>query len=419
MTAGLYRLGVEAYHAGLRAAAGLGNARAREWVRGRRENAAPPAKTEKRRLWVHCASLGEWEQGRPVVEAWRALHPDWEVVLTFFSPSGYTRRHDDPAADHVRYLPEDTPRRAAAWVAGLRPDLAIFVKYEFWFFHLRALRRAGVPTFLVAASFRLNQRFFTAWGGWWRGVLGLFSGIICQTQRDAGLLAGPGGYPAERIVVHGDPRVDRVLELAATPFQDPVLDAFCRGGKLILLAGSTWPPDLRILREAWPELREHYRLIIAPHQINEEELARTQVQWKALRHGHGAGATQPSESDVLIIDGVGILSRAYRYADVAYVGGAFKTGLHNTLEPMAYGLPTLFGPKHGKFPEASRAMEAGGAFSVSTAEELRNVLHRLADDELRGGAGQAQQRLARASAGAAQKTAHYLAEFVHATRPQP
>ena len=401
----LYRLGTGAYHAAIQLGSVLGVRRARQWTDGRKNQPPVPADLHRGRplIWMHCASLGEWEQGRPVMAAFRKRHPEYRALLTFYSPSGYDRCRNEPSVDHVAYLPADTPKKAKAWVRQVRPALAVFVKYEFWFFHLRALSDADVPTFLVAASFRAEQPFFRATGGWWRALLGSFSGVVVQQRPAAELLTGPGNYPEERVCVAGDPRMDRTLELADQPFEDDIVAAFTAGVGPVIVAGSVWPEDTRALWAAWAGLSANTRIILAPHQLQGQEIARAQVRWEALRYTE----TTPEEvtgARVLILDTIGILSRVYRYGDVAYVGGAFRTGLHNTLEPLAYELPVVFGPQHRKFPEAAAMIAAGGGFSVQDGTELGEVLQRLLRPEERAVAAGAQVRLARQWAGAAERT---------------
>lgn len=409
----LYWLGTSAYHFAIRVVAFFGNAQARKWVKGR-ANQRPIPKQASPVVWMHCASLGEWEQGRPVLAEFRKTHPDWIAVLSFFSPSGYERCKDSTAVDFVRYLPADGPKRAEQWVRELQPAVALFVKYEFWFFHLRALQNAGVPSFLIAASFRPEQRFFHGRNKqWWQEILLFFDGIITQTEQDAALLTGPGCYPENRVLVGGDPRMDRTLELADTPFSDPVIEAFTAGG-LTIIAGSVWPDDLRVLWAAWEEMPAHVRIILAPHQLHEHELARTQVQWNALRYTKAEPADANS-SRVLLLDTIGMLSRVYRYGDLAYIGGAFKTGLHNTLEPLAYQLPTIFGPRHQKFPEAAAAIARGGAFSVDTGNALKLVLNKLLNAEQRAQAAAAQRDLAEEQANASLFTARQLFQWLQAS----
>ena len=402
----LYRLGTAAYHAGVRLAGLVGHERAAAWAKGRSAQTTPPKPPGKKRLWMHCASLGEWEQGRPVLDTLRRELPNWEVVISFYSPSGYERSQDVPGVDYALYLPEDTPGKAATWVKTLAPDLAIFVKYEFWFYHLRALRRAGVPTWLIAANFRSSQPFFRFYGGWHRRLLGLFTGIICQTYDSFQLLTQMGEYPEDQSFVGGDPRMDRTLALAQAPFDDPVVAAFAEG-RTTIIAGSVWPEDMRVWRAVADDVRAGWAIVFAPHQLHEADLARARVQWGGARYTQ----TTPEEArreDVLILDTIGILSRAYRYGDVAYVGGAFKTGLHNTLEPMAYGLPTIFGPRYQKFPEATEALNGGGAFTVTTPRELEAVLNQLRDPQNYDRARKAQRDLARENSGSAVRTARIV-----------
>jgi 3-deoxy-D-manno-octulosonic-acid transferase len=412
----LYRIAISGYHLAIRVAAVVGVEQARRWVAGRANPAAfqlpshlrprpnNPLSSERQLVWMHCASLGEFEQGRPVLEALREARPDWKILLTFFSPSGYERCKDEPLADHVAYLPADGPARAQAWVNHIRPGLAIFVKYEFWFFHLRALHRAGVPTFLVAASFRPNQWFFQRSGSWWRRMLTFFDNIIVQTPGDKALLTGPGKYPTDQVVVAGDPRMDRTLQLAGVPFTDDIIAAFTAGDPITIIAGSVWPQDVERWLGAWPQLPANCRLILAPHQLHEKEIAGWREAFDAVRYTE-AEASTVGEHRVLILDTIGILSRAYRYGRLAYVGGAFKTGLHNTLEPLAYSLPVLFGPLHHKFPEAGEAIRRGGAFSVPSDEELRVTVTTLLDEESWRKASLAQRDFALANAGAGQRTA--------------
>lgn len=413
-----YWIGVKCYHVAIRLAALLGVSQAKSWVAGRQQEGALPSKlfhptsgpereaTRPPLLWMHCASLGEWEQGRPVLLAFQQQHPEYQTLLTFFSPSGYERCKDETVVDHVAYLPPDGPVNARQWIERLQPDVALFVKYEFWYFHLRELHRSGVPTFLVAANFRPQQHFFRWYGSWGRKMLRFFSGITTQQQAAADLLSGPGQYPTERLAVCGDPRMDRTLELAQQPFTDPVIEAFTAKG-LTIVAGSVWAEDLQVLAACWPQLPPDVRLILAPHQLNEEELARTQVQWEAKRYTQ----TTPEEvgtARVLLLDTIGMLSRVYRYGQLAYVGGAFRTGLHNTLEPLAYGLPVVFGPNHHKFPEAAAAIAAGGAWSVSSSEALVQVLQRLVQPAAREKASIAQRELGKQSSGAANRTVHFV-----------
>lgn len=411
----LYRLITGAYYRGLALAASLGHERAAKWISGRHDQITPQKKSGTKRLWMHCASLGEWEQGRPVLEALSAELPEWETVLTFFSPSGYERCRDLKLVDHVLYLPKDAPDTAEKWVRELEPDLAVFVKYEFWYYHLRALTLARVPTWLVAASFRPSQLFFKPYGGWYREMLHAFSGIITQTMASRSLLVTYTNFPAKKITIAGDPRMDRTLALTDIPFEDPKIKEFCATGRTII-AGSVWPPDIAVWQAAWPSLEEtDWKIIFAPHQLHEPALQELQSEWDAVRYTK-VSVDELSGQRVLILDTIGMLSKVYRYGSVAYIGGGFKTGLHNTLEPMAYGLPTLFGPKHKKFPEAAAAIAAGGAFSILDDEDLIDRLHQLSEPDAYGDASTAQHTLGKASAGAGKRTADIILQSLRATQ---
>lgn len=378
-------LGSRVYHLSVRLAALAGNKKAKQWVAGR---AAIPEQLEaieaKRRpqqklLWFHAASLGEFEQGMPVLEMVRENHPDVFLVLTFFSPSGYLARKNYETVDAVLYLPDDNLREATNWIDILQPNLAVFVKYEFWPAHLAALKKRKVPTVLISGAFRAEQAFFKWYGRDWVAMLGVFQKLLVQTAKDAALLAK---LPLSdtKIVVAGDPRMDRVLSLAQHPFQDKVLVQFI-GGRKCLLAGSVWAPDVDLLAGLIEELPTDWCLVMAPHRLKEEELKKWSSRFSAVRYSTVATKNSEQSGQVMLMDTIGILSRSYRYADLAYVGGGFGSGLHNTLEPMAYGLPVIFGPKYGKFTEAIEMVNAKGCFSVTNVRELVKVFQLLSEND--------------------------------------
>ena len=399
----VYRAGTGAYHLGIAAAARLGHAQAAKWVAGRERDVSDRIEAlhaaGRPILWLHAASLGEFEQGRPVLEEVRRARPDWAVVLTFFSPSGYERCHATDLAEVVTYLPADAPGNAHEWTAQLRPRLAVFIKYEFWYYHLRSLRQAGVPTFLIAGSFRPEQLFFRAYGGLYRDMLHSFDHLLVQTEEDRQLLAGIAVYHA---AVTGDPRIDRTRAVAEQPFVDRRLADFTDGHPT-LLAGSVWPQDVEIIAGAWPSQPTEWRLILAPHRLDEQQLSAWQQEIDAERY-----TGQPQGKRVLLLDTIGILSRAYRYGTVAFIGGGYGSGLHNTLEPMSYGLPVLFGTRYAKFPEARAAVARGGAFSVASSAELAERLADLRAPKAYKRAQQAQRDYLSANTGAARRTAELL-----------
>ncbi|PHI20816.1 3-deoxy-D-manno-octulosonic acid transferase [Lewinellaceae bacterium SD302] len=382
----LPQLGSQAYHLGVRLAASFGVAKARKWVQGRDaisdklDEITRSRQADQKLIWLHAASLGEFEQGAPVLKRIRNEYPEHFLVVSFFSPSGYEARKDYPDVDAVLYLAEDNTKDAKSWVARLNPQLAIFVKYEFWPAHLNALLQAAIPTVLIAGSFRPEQPFFHWYGGAWRKMLAGFDKIMVQTEADAELLRGID-LPGPQITVAGDPRIDRTIQLANDLFEDDILANFSQDYRC-LLAGSVWPPDVAILLDLLAELPEDWRLIVAPHDLKEDQIQTWTDEFGAIRYTSlQNGSAQSGRHKVLMLDTIGILSRAYRYADLAYVGGGFKTGLHNTLEPMAYNLPVIFGPHYHKFPEAVATVSNGGSFSVENEQELKDIFKFLQADQ--------------------------------------
>ena len=356
------------------------NPKAAAWVAGR---AGLLARIEQAlaadaapRLWVHCASLGEFEQGRPLIEGLRKQYPSHKIVLTFFSPSGYEVRKNWPGADYVFYLPLDTADNARRFVALVQPRLAIFVKYEFWYYLLRELQQQGIPAVVVAAIFRPSQIFFKPWGGFFREILAQLSHIFTQNDASAELLRGLG---LARVSVAGDTRFDTVAATALAPARPlPLAEAFVADGAPVLVAGSTWPEDLPALA---PLLRKHaraMRFIVAPHEVSESHLQEIEAALPGLtvRYSQASPATVV-EARLLLIDNVGMLSQLYRFGRFAYIGGAFGAGLHNTLEAAAFGLPVFFGPRHERFQEAVELVQLGCAFSVQSPQQLEAAFDRL------------------------------------------
>jgi 3-deoxy-D-manno-octulosonic-acid transferase len=383
----LFDMGSALYHAGVRVAAAW-DPKARAWVDGRKGLwARLEAKAETLRgcLWMHCASVGEFEQGRPVLEAIKAAHPELPVLLTFFSPSGYEARKDEPLATHVDYLPPDGPANAQRLLDLIAPRAAVFVKYEFWYHHLHALKRAGIPAFLISALFRDDQPFFRWFGRDWRSMVGCFTAIGTQDERSKELLHGIG---ARRAQVTGDTRYDRVLTIRATAAELPLAAAFTGKGSALVL-GSTWPPDEALLIQALEG--KAVKCIIAPHELGDDQLAAIEQRFtKPLVRWSELEATSPENVErtlgrepkgTLLVDRMGLLSRLYRYGAITYVGGGFSDGIHNLLEAAVWGCPVLFGPKHRKFPEAMGLIQAGGGFEVRNADEARRVLSQLMQDE--------------------------------------
>ena len=352
------------------------SAKARYWVSGRihwREHLRPIPTDRWPVLWMHVASLGEFEQGRPILEAFRHHYPKGWIILSFFSPSGYRVRRDYSGADVVCYLPLDTRRNARNFIEHWQPDVAIFVKYDFWANYLFELKRREVPTFLISALFRPEQPFFRPWGDLWRQMLQCFSHIFTQNESSTALLHRIG---VQHVSTAGDTRVDRVLRLAqeSTLLDRPPFEAD-------IVAGSTWPADEAVLLPAihHPQLA-HMRWIIAPHEPSKRRVRRLvshlRRPWVLYSHWDGR---QPAE--VMVVDSVGLLARLYRYGRLAYIGGGFGRGIHNTLEPAAYGLPVLFGPNYRRFKEACQFVRRGGGFPVKDFGDLLGALRQLEDPE--------------------------------------
>jgi 3-deoxy-D-manno-octulosonic-acid transferase len=363
----LYNAGLLAYKTGLQLAAPF-NPKARQWVDGRRGwranltqklhgNTAPIA-------WFHAASLGEFEQGRPVIEAYRMQYPNDKILLTFFSPSGYEVRKNYAGADYVLYLPADTPANTRQFVALVKPRIAFFIKYEFWYNYLRELKAANVPVISFSAIFRPNQLFFKPWGGFYKDLLGHFDHILVQNQESVRLLETIG---IQNVTLAGDTRFDRVAQVAAAKKEIRVVQTF-KNDEPLLVIGSAWQADMDVLIPFINQFDKPLKSIIAPHDIHEDEIERwrRQLQDSSVRYSELAADQTPISVDAqtLFIDNVGMLSSLYQYGEFAYVGGAFGKGLHNILEAATFGMPLFFGPNYGKFQEAIDLVSEGAAFPV-------------------------------------------------------
>lgn len=405
----LYSIAVGAYHAAVRVAA-LWNPKARAWVQGRKglwERLEAKREVLQGCLWVHAASVGEFEQGLPVLEAIKAAHPGMPVLVTFYSPSGYEARkglgtgRPDGLVTHVDYLPPDSAVNARRMVDLLRPRSVLWVKYEFWYHHLHALKAAQVPTFLVSGIFRPSQPFFRWFGGAWRSMLGCFAHLFVQNEASRDLLSGIG---VREVTLSGDTRFDRVAGILRANEGLAVAKAFrSTTSAPVLICGSTWPADERIILEALKRLKAPPRIMIAPHEVTEQQLSSIAARFPppVITWSSSAGA----RGNTLLMDVTGVLARAYRYGDIAYIGGGFGDGIHSLLEAAVWGRPVIFGPKHTKFAEAQGLIDAGGGFEVRNAEELRDVLDRLfGDKEAMARAAKAAGSYVRERVGATERT---------------
>ena len=356
-------------------------------------------------VWVHAASLGEFEQGRPIIERIRLQHPEYKILLTFFSPSGYQVRKNYEGADIITYLPIDTVTNARRFLRTIRPVMAFFIKYEFWYNYLHILKHRGIPTYSVSSIFRPDQIFFSWYGRAYSRVLKCFTKFFVQNEESRQLLAKIGITETEIV---GDTRFDRVMTIKSLAKQLPIVEAFTtphqlpRGGEPavqeasprgglegVFVAGSSWPPDEEIFIRYFNEHRE-WKLIIAPHVIGEDHLQ--QIISRLSPSGATEGSRrivrftqttreEAAQADTLIIDCFGLLSSIYNYGDVAYIGGGFGVGIHNTLEAAVWDMPVIFGPNNKKFQEAQGLKACGGGFEINNYDEFAALMQRFTDDE--------------------------------------
>lgn len=347
----------------------------REAIKQIREKVDPDAQY----IWFHAASLGEFEQGRPLIEKVYKEHPEYKILLTFFSPSGYEVRKNYTGADIITYLPIDTITNARAFLRAIRPVMAFFIKYEFWYNYLHILQHRGVPTYSVSSIFRPNQIFFKWYGRNYGRVLQCFTHFFVQNEESQQLLAGIG---FKNSTVVGDTRFDRVLQIKEASKQLPIVDSFVHIHEekkpLTFVAGSSWPPDEAIFIEYF-NTHPSWKLIIAPHVIGEDHLKQiiSLLKNKKVVRYTQTTETDAANADVLIIDCFGLLSSIYRYGEVAYVGGGFGVGIHNVLEAAVWSIPVIFGPNNAHFAEAQGLKHNGGGFEIHNLEDFSKYIQRF------------------------------------------
>ncbi|MFD1551928.1 3-deoxy-D-manno-octulosonic acid transferase [Putridiphycobacter roseus] len=369
-----YSIGIYSYAVIIHLAA-IFNPKAKLWVNGRRNwknNLASFKRNELPLYWFHCASLGEFEQGRPLIEALKAKQ-DCQIVVSFFSPSGYSVRKNYELSDYTFYLPIDSKSNAKYLIAALKPTKVFFIKYEFWANYIFELKKQNIPVYLISGLFRENQVFFKWYGGFFRKVLHSFTKIFVQNEASQKLL-NTIHVPN---TLSGDTRFDRVMHNAKNVKRITAIEDFIQGEKTLVI-GSSWEEDERVFMPLINRPDFNYKVIIAPHEIKDKHLYRITKSLKKKSVLYSELPSVKSENaDILIIDNIGMLMNVYQYANIAYVGGGFKTGLHNILEPACFGCPVIFGPKFSKFPEASLFIEQQVGFSVATKETLEKVFKEL------------------------------------------
>jgi 3-deoxy-D-manno-octulosonic-acid transferase len=387
--------------------ASLFNGKAKLWLSGRKnifiklqlafENRANET------IWFHCASLGEFEQGRPLIEKYKSLYPKTKILLTFFSPSGYEIRKSYAGADYVFYLPLDTPGNAKRFIEIVKPKAAFFVKYEFWFNYLNELKGSNIPTYLVSGVFREDHYFFKSTGGWFRKQLSSFTYFFLQSEASRELLHSIGYTNA---LVSGDTRFDRVLEISKNVRAFDLVKKFIADGKIIV-AGSTWKEDEKLISDSGI-LASGYKIIIAPHEIDEAHIQSIEAQFSACQRYSNANEANIKTARVLIIDNIGMLSSLYQYGSIAFIGGGFGKGIHNILEAAAFGMPVIFGPNYQKFAEAKELITLGGAFPVKDAAELEKTMMLLKDGQVLRTAAQISKMYVQGKAGATEKILKFI-----------
>ncbi len=368
----IYNIGIRLYWLAARIISPW-NRKAKLWIQGRKrwlEELQQALDPEDRVIWFHCSSLGEFEQGRPVIESFRTRFPDHKILLTFFSPSGYEKRKNYPGADHVMYLPLDTRRNARKLIGSTSMEMALFVKYEFWYHFLYRLKSEEIPIFLISGNFRPGQLFFKWYGGWYRRFLDFFEQIYVQKEDSKQLLKSVG---FDRVTVAGDTRFDRVHQLAKTEYRNQALEGFTEGANVIV-AGSTWEKDELILEHAFHKLPVETRWIIAPHELSESHILSLKRRFPSSVLFSELAHEIPPHIRVVIVDTIGQLSYLYRFGTIAYIGGGFGKGIHNTLEPVTYGVPVLFGPVYDKFAEAVELIRLGGAYPVHDRDGILSTI---------------------------------------------
>ena len=381
----LFTIGVLLYTLGVSIAALFGNPKAKLLIQGRlrqmrefriRRRAKLPSPTgDGDWIWFHAASLGEFEQGRPVIEAIKEEFPHYRILLSFFSPSGYEVRKNYPLADEVLYLPSDTALNAKKWLQRHHFVAAFFIKYDFWFNYMRALKKAGIPLFYISLIFKPKSFFFKPYGYWFRKQLHTVTHFFVQDKTTATLLHEHG---FDNYTVCGDTRFDRVAAIArqAKPF--PEIEKFINGRNCII-AGSTWPPDEKLMTAFCQAMPDNYCLIIAPHDISQNHINQIKASFPgAVLYSELHSA---EKSNILVVNTIGILSQLYQYARFVYIGGGFGVNIHNIQEPVTFGCPVVFGPKYTDFMEAVDLVKLQGAFPVSDAAQLQAIFSRLMDDE--------------------------------------
>lgn len=410
----LYNLGIRLYSLLLRLIAPF-HPKAKLWVEGRRgifERLEQTVEKGSEPIWFHFASLGEFEQGRSVMEAIKEKYPTEKILITFFSPSGYEIRKHTPLADYVFYLPADTPKNVRQFMDIVKPKMAIFTKYEYWYYYFKALHSRKTPLLMISAIFREEQIFFKWYGGFFRKILKHVTFFFTQ---DADSVLWLKSIGITKAGLAGDTRFDRVVQLPKQRRSLPEVDKFLAGSKEVLVAGSTWLPDEKLLA-ALSVKHATLKIVLAPHEIHETHLTEIAGLFPTalfFSKFESYRTKEILEANVLVIDNIGMLSSLYGYGQLAYIGGGFGVGIHNTLEAATYGVPVIFGPKYSKFKEAIQLLELGAAFSIGNALELDGVYTALLEATKRESSSKLAAAYVKQHAGATQIIMKYISHYLN------
>lgn len=411
----IYNFGIQLYRLTI-VISQIFNVKAKLWLKGRKnlfQKMRQVVKSEKQHIWFHFASLGEFEQGRPVIEKVKNDYPDYPILISFFSPSGYELRKNYALAEHVFYLPLDTKFNAREFIDIINPKLAVFTKYEYWYHFFYELNRRSVPLIVISAIFREEQIFFRWYGSLHRSMLRKVNQLFVQDAASVAMLKNIG---IEHATIGGDTRFDRVAANAEHPARFELVREFS-GSSDVLVCGSTWPEDEALLAPLVGQYT-NWKFIIAPHEIKPDKLktlesllpANSSVRYSVMKQN--SSSASGIEPRVLIIDNIGMLSSLYQYGKIAYIGGGFGVGIHNTLEAAAFGLPVIFGPNYKRFLEAKMLIAEGAAFSIGNGEELLRTMKELQNKEFRDTSGSAAKVLVKNNTGATEAIFSYLNEKV-------
>lgn len=403
----LYNIAIQLYSLLIRILSPF-NTKASLFINGRKhifDKIAKKVRPNTPHIWFHFASLGEFEQGRPVLEQLKTAYPEKKIVITFFSPSGYEIRKNYTLAEGVFYLPLDTPGNAQRFIQTIRPELAIFTKYEYWYHYFKALHQHNIPLLIISGIFRPNQIFFKSYGSFHRKMLGYVTRFFVQNHESIALLKT---INIQNATLSGDTRFDRVAENATLPKRLDVIDKFCRNMPT-LIAGSTWPEDEQLIAQLC-KMHPNWKFIIAPHEIGIHHIREIEKLFpEAIKYSEFVVDTIDNQAQVLIIDNIGMLSALYAYGKVAYIGGGFGAGIHNTLEAAAFGIPVIFGPKYDKFQEAKDLVQLGAAKSINNLNELEVAFSALTTSV---DSGQIAKDYVDSKTGSTNQIVQYLAKFM-------